>query len=309
MLLEGWIIKATGRWYTVETAGGERYRCAVKGSFRLRGKRTSSPVVVGDHVLFEPYEEDDTGLIREIRPRKNYIIRRSSNLSHESQIIAANIDQAMLVCSLVKPRTLIGFIDRFLVAAESYRIPVILVFNKTDLYGKKEQNELEKLTGIYRDIGYEVLHTSVPEQKNLDLFRKKLKDKTTLLSGNSGVGKSTLINTVEPSLNLKTRPISNYHKSGRHTTTYSEMFPLSSGGYIIDTPGIRGFGLVEVEKKEIYHFFPEIFQYSKGCEYYNCTHTHEPGCSVRKAVAEGKIAESRYNSYLDLYFDEEKKYR
>jgi ribosome biogenesis GTPase len=215
----------------------------------------------------------------------------------------------MLICSLVRPRTLTGFIDRFLVAAESYRIPVILVFNKTDLYGEKEKEELDELTQIYRDVGYDVLHTSVPEKKNLELFKEKLKDKTTLLSGNSGVGKSTLINTIEPSLNLKTRPVSDYHKSGKHTTTYSEMFALTFGGYIIDTPGIRGFGLVEVEKNEIYHFFPEIFKYSKGCEYYNCTHTHEPGCNVRKAVEEGKIAVSRYNSYLDLYFDEEKKYR
>ncbi len=309
MLLTGRIIKATGRWYTVETSGRKQYRCAVKGTFRLKGKRTSSPVVVGDHVLFEPYEEDNTGLIREIRERKNYIIRRSSNLSHESQIIAANIDQAMLICSLVKPRTLIGFIDRFLVAAESYRIPVVLVFNKIDLYGKQEEEALAALTETYTNIGYDVLHTSVPEKKNLDLFRERLKEKTTLVSGNSGVGKSSLINAVEPSLNLKTQPVSSYHKTGRHTTTYSEMFRLSFGGYIIDTPGIRGFGLVEVEKQEIYHFFPEIFKYSEHCEYYNCTHTHEPGCAVRKAVEEGKITASRYNSYLDLYFDEEKKYR
>ncbi len=308
MLKEGRVIKATGRWFTVETPEGSRYRCAVKGTFRLKGKRTSSPVVVGDRVRFEPYN-DGTGLIREVEPRKNYIIRRAANLSHESQIIAANIDQSMLICSLVQPRTLTGFIDRFLVAAESYRIPVILVFNKIDLYGEKEMNELEELTGIYRDAGYEVLHTSVPEKKNLDLFREKLRNKTTLLSGNSGVGKSSLINAVEPGLNLKTRPVSHYHKTGRHTTTYSEMFPLSFGGYIIDTPGIRGFGLVEIQKEEIYHFFPEIFKYSAGCEYYNCTHTHEPGCAVRKAVEEGKIALSRYNSYLDLFFDEEKKYR
>ena len=309
MSLEGRIIKATGRWYTVETSDGERYRCAVKGSFRLKGKRTSSPVVVGDRVLFEPYGEEDTGLIHEVRERKNYIIRRASNLSHESQIIAANIDQAMLICSLVKPRTLTGFIDRFLVAAESYRIPVILVFNKTDLYGAKEKGELEELTAIYRNVGYDVLHTSVPEKRNLDLFKEKLKEKTTLLSGNSGVGKSSLINAVEPSLHLRTKPVSDYHKTGKHTTTYSEMFPLGFGGYIIDTPGIRGFGLVEVEKNEIYHFFPEIFRYAKECEYYNCTHTHEPGCAVRKAVEEGKIAATRYNSYLDLFFDEEKKYR
>ncbi len=306
---EGRIIKATGRWYTVESSDGQRYRCAVKGKFRLEGKRTSSPVVVGDLVEFEPYEDGETGLITGVKERKNYIIRRASNLSHESQIIAANIDQAMLICSLVKPRTLIGFIDRFLVAAESFRIPVILVFNKTDLYGPKEQEKLSELTRIYRDIGYEVLHTSVPEKKNLDLFQQFLKDRTTLLSGNSGVGKSSLINAVEPSLHLRTGTVSESHKTGRHTTTYSEMFPLSFGGYIIDTPGIRGFGLIEIEKNEIYHFFPEIFKYSKECEFYNCTHTHEPGCAVREAVKEGKIAISRYNSYLDLFYDEEKKYR
>jgi len=303
------VIKATGRWFTVETPEGERYRCAVKGTFRLQGKRTSSPVVVGDAVRFEIYEQEGTGLITEVKPRKNYIIRRAANLSHESQIIAANIDQAMLICSLVKPRTLTGFIDRFLVAAESYRIPVVLVFNKIDLYGEKETAELKELTHIYADIGYEVLHTSVPEKKNLDRFKNKLLGRTTLLSGNSGVGKSSLINAVEPGLNLRTRPVSDHHKTGRHTTTYSEMFPLSFGGYIIDTPGIRGFGLVDIKKEEIYHFFPEIFKYSEGCEYYNCTHTHEPGCAVRKAVEEGKIAHSRYKSYLDLFFDEEKKYR
>ena len=306
---EGRIIKATGRWYTVETSGRRRYRCAVKGRFRLKGSRTSSPVVVGDLVNFELYEDDETGLITEIKERKNYIIRRASNLSHESQIIAANIDQAMLICSLIKPRTLTAFIDRFLVAAESFRIPVVLVFNKTDLYGPKEEDELEELTRIYKEIGYDVLHTSVPGKKNLDLFKEYLKGKTTLLSGNSGVGKSSLINAVEPALHLKTGPVSDYHKAGKHTTTYSEMFPLRFGGYIIDTPGIRGFGLIEIEKSELYHFFPEIFRHSRDCEFYNCTHTHEPGCAVRKAVEEGKIAVSRYNSYLDLFYDEKKKYR
>ncbi len=293
----------------METEEGGKIRCAVKGSFRIRGIRLSNPVVVGDYVTFEPDTSGETGLITHVEKRKNYIIRKSSNLSYEAQIIAANIDQAFLIASLVRPRTLLPFIDRFLVAAEAYRIPVVLIFNKTDLYGTKEKAELQNLTEIYEDTGYRVLHTSVPEKQNLDVVRELLTDRTTLLSGNSGVGKSSIINAIEPSLNLKTTPVSHSHKTGRHTTTYAEMFPLSFGGHIIDTPGIRGFGLVDMEKNEIYHFFPEIFKWAKKCSYYNCTHTHEPGCAVREAVEKGEIAPSRYNSYLDLYFDEDKKYR
>jgi len=265
--------------------------------------------VVGDIVRFEPDTTGEAGLISEVEDRKNYIIRKSVNLSHQIQIVAANIDEAFLVVSLVKPKTHIEFIDRFLVTAEAYRIPVALIFNKTDLYSKNERRTLDELTAIYKNAGYRVLHTSVPEKKNLHEFKKLLTTGINLLSGNSGVGKSALINAIEPTLNLKTKPVSEYHRAGRHTTTYSEMFPLSFGGYVIDTPGIKGFGLINIEKNEIYHFFPEIFKYASNCAYYNCTHTHEPGCAVRKAVTEGKIAKSRYNSYLDLFFDEEKKYR
>ena len=305
----GRVTKATGRWYIVETEDHRKFRCAVKGNFRIRGIRLSNPVVVGDFVTFEPDSSGETGLITHVRKRKNYIIRKSTNLSYEAQIVAANIDQAFLIASLVKPKTLFPFIDRFLVAAEAYRIPVILIFNKTDLYGEKESHELKKLTDIYENIGYKVLHTSVPRRKNLEKVKELLINRTTLLSGNSGVGKTSLINALEPSLNLKIRPVSRSHQTGKHTTTYAQMFPLSFGGHIIDTPGIRGFGLVDTDKNEIYHFFPEIFKMAKDCNYYNCTHTHEPGCAVREAVEKGLIAESRYNSYLDLYFDEGKKYR
>ncbi len=306
---KGKVIKATGRWFTVETTDARRYRCAVKGIFRLKGIRMSNPVVVGDHVSFEPDAGGETGLITQIEERRNYIIRKSVNLSYEAQIIAANIDQTFLIVSLLNPKTHLAFIDRFLVAAEAYRIPVTLVFNKSDLYNKEEHDNLNYLTGIYRAIGYRVLHTSIPEKKNLREFKKLLTDRTTLLSGNSGVGKSSLVNAIEPSLNLKTRPISDFHRTGKHTTTYAEMFRLDFGGYIIDTPGIRGFGLVDIGKNEIYHFFPEIFKESAGCSYYNCSHVFEPGCAVRQAVKEGKIAESRYKNYLDLFFNKEKKYR
>ena len=306
---KGRVVKAAGRWYTVDTEDHRKIRCAIKGSFRIRGIRLSNPVVVGDFVTFEPDPSGETGLITHVESRKNYIIRKSANLSYEAQIIAANIDQAFLIVSLVKPRTLLPFIDRFLVAAEAYRIPVTLVFNKTDLYGEKELEELETLTNLYRNIGYKILHTSVPLKLNLEKFKDMLTSHVSLLSGNSGVGKSSLINAVEPTLQLKTKPVSEYHKTGKHTTTYAEMFSLNFGGYIIDTPGIRGFGLVDTDKNEIYHFFPEIFKAAANCSFYNCTHTHEPGCAVREAVEKGEIALSRYNSYLDLFFDKEKKYR
>ena len=306
---KGKVIKATGRWYIIETEDHRRFRCAVKGNFRIREIRLSNPVVVGDRVTFEPNHSEETGLITHIENRKNYIIRKSTNLSYEAQILAANIDQAFLVVSLVKPKTLVPFIDRFLVAAEAYRIPVTLVFNKTDLYGEKEHLLLKEITDTYENIGYAVLYTSVPQKKNLTALKDLLANHTSLLSGNSGVGKSSLVNAIEPSLHLKTRPISNAHQTGKHTTTYAEMFALSFGGYVIDTPGIRGFGLVDIEKHELYHFFPEIFKMASGCSYYNCTHTHEPGCAVREAVEKGIIAVSRYNSYLDMFLSEEKKYR
>ncbi|NOY37045.1 MAG: ribosome small subunit-dependent GTPase A [Chlorobi bacterium] len=305
----GIVTKVTGRWFWVETPEHRSVRCAAKGRFRLDGGRNTNPVVVGDQVTFIHDNQTDSGMITGISARRNYIIRRSANLSHATQILAANIDQAILIATLIKPKTYPEFIDRFLVSAEAYRIPVCIVFNKTDLYDSLLLNRLENLIKIYTDVGYRVLRTSVPDKKNIDHFKTLLAGKTSLIAGNSGVGKSTLINTVEPGLNLKTNSLSTYHQSGRHTTTYSEMFRLNFGGYVIDTPGIKGFGLVGFDKEELYHFFPEIFRFSASCNYYNCTHTHEPGCAVKEAAGTGKISQSRYNSYLNLFFEEDKKYR
>lgn len=309
MQLNGVVVKVTGRWYWVETPDQHKIRCAVKGSFRLKGQKSTNPVAVGDKVTVSYDSRNDTGLIIDLSDRKNYIVRKSSNLSHSTQVLAANIDQALLVASLVNPKTYTEFIDRFLVSAEAYRIPAVVVFNKTDLYGPEERKQLMALTETYTQVGYTVLHTSVPEDINLDKLRNLLVGKISLVAGNSGVGKSTLINKIEPGLNLKTRTISKYHRSGQHTTTYSEMFRISPKGYVIDTPGIKGFGLAEIDKSELYHFFPEIFRESGHCSYYNCTHTHEPDCAVKEAVVRGKISETRYNSYLNLFFEENKKYR
>ena len=305
----GIVVKVSGRWCWVECQPEGRIRCSVKGSFRLKGNRGTQPVVVGDRVHLHLDTKTNTGLISEILERRNYIIRKSSNLSREHQILAANIDQAILICTLTHPKTYLEFIDRFLVSAEAYRIPAFLVFNKTDLYSSKQIQYLKKLMEMYLDAGYRCLQTSARTGENIPDFLSLLKNKISLIAGNSGVGKSTLINLANPALKLKTQPVSRAHHAGLHTTTYSEMFPLDKGGYVIDTPGIKGFGLVDFEKTELYHFFPEIFRLSKACNYYNCTHTHEPGCVVKEAVARGDIGKSRYESYLKLFFEEDKKYR
>jgi len=312
-LKKGIVIKSTGSWYTVEDENGEIYECKIKGNFRIKGIKSTNPVAVGDKVQFteQNYTEGQrqrVGLISSIFDRKNYIIRRSSNLSKQSHIIAANIDQAVLVATLNYPITTTTFIDRYLASAEAYRIPVLMVFNKTDRYNAKQLDELQDLRTIYENIGYRCLTTSAKKQSGLSELKEALKDKTNVINGHSGVGKSTLINLLEPGLNLKTMEISDSHKTGKHTTTYSTLYKLNFGGYIIDTPGIKGFGMLEMEPWEISHYFPEIFKISENCQYNNCSHTHEPGCAVKIAVENGEVALSRFISYLGL-LEADEKYR
>jgi ribosome biogenesis GTPase len=313
-LKKGIVIKSTGSWYTVKTTEGEILDCRIKGNFRIKGIRSTNPIAVGDHVEFTVKQEDSNtegiqiGLINNIIERKNYIIRKAPNLSKESHIIAANIDQAFLIVTVSHPVTSTTFIDRFLVSAEAYRIPCRLIFNKIDLYNEEQTQKMESFIAIYEQIGYTCLKVSATEQLGIDALKQMIKDKTNVFSGHSGVGKSTIINSLQPGIELKTGDISEAHHSGKHTTTYSEMIPLDFGGYIIDTPGIKGFGLLEMAKDEISHYFPEMFRLLNNCQYYNCTHTHEPGCAVKKAVEEGEIAESRYDTYLGL-LDGDEKYR
>jgi ribosome biogenesis GTPase len=308
-LEKGLVIKSTGSWYTVKKDDGNLLDCKIKGTFRLQGTRTTNPVAVGDHVKIDAESRGDYGVIKEILPRKNYIIRKSSNLSRQYQIIAANIDQALLVITLTSPETPFRFIDRFLASAEAYRIPVNLIINKIDLYDAGMRKEVTQLKEMYEQIGYPCLETSVVKGKNIGPFRQLLKDKVNVISGKSGVGKSSLINAVDPELQIKTEDVSTYHKTGKHTTAYAEMHPLVFGGYVIDTPGIKGFGVIDMDREEIYHFFPEIFRFSRDCQYYNCLHTNEPNCAVIKALESGKISPSRYKSYRSLLDDQDKKYR
>ncbi len=305
----GLVIKSTGSWYTVKKENGDIVACKIRGKFRKQNIRTTNPVAVGDRVLFERQESGNTGIIKEIEDRENYIIRKSSNLSKHAHILAANLDQAILIASLAYPETYLFFIDRFLVVAEAYQIPAKLVFNKIDLFDGQTMKNLEEIINTYENVGYPCLKTSVVNEKNLDIFHDMLKNKTSLLVGNSGVGKSSLINSIDPGINLKTAEISSYHKSGKHTTTFAEMFPLSNGGRVIDTPGIKGFGLIDVDKNEIYHFFPEIFEKARECKYHNCLHDNEPGCAVKEAVVNGEISETRYFNYMSLLTEEEGKYR
>jgi ribosome biogenesis GTPase len=311
-LKKGIVIKSTGSWYTVKTNEGTLIDCKIKGNLRLKGIRSTNPLAVGDNVELTEVKEDNAeeskvvGLINKIAERNNYIIRKSPNLSKESHIIAANIDQAFLIVTIQYPVTSTTFIDRFLVSAEAYRIPCLLLFNKIDLYSKMQIREMDSLIEIYHHAGYDCLKISAKNGVGFDELKKLMQDKTNVFSGHSGVGKSTIINTLQTNMQLKTGKISDAHFSGKHTTTYSEMFELDFGGFIIDTPGIKGFGMLEMEKEEISHYFPEIFRLLNECQYYNCTHTHEPNCAVKKSVEEGQIAQSRYNSYLGLLEDEEK---
>jgi ribosome biogenesis GTPase len=308
--MTGRVIRNTGSSYIVETPDGNTATCKVKGNFRLKGIRTTNPVAVGDIVDFIPAPDGETSYITKIHQRRNYIIRRASNLSKESHIIAANVDQAMLVATLVHPTTSTTFIDRFLATAEAYNVPATLLFNKIDLLQDEDRELMDAVRYLYESIGYRVIELSAKRGDGLDELTAALKDKTTLLSGNSGVGKSTIINDLIPGLDLRTAAISEMHDQGTHTTTFSELFHLPGGGDIIDTPGIRGFGTIDFDKYEVAHFFPEIFKISSDCRFGNCTHTHEPGCAVRQALDDHLIAPSRYASYLSVLEDiDEDKYR
>ena len=301
--MDGLVIKNTGSWYVVHTDSGEDVNCKIKGNFRLKGIRTTNPVAVGDRVTIS-VNPDGNAFITAIQPRKNYIIRRASNLSKESHIIAANLDCAFLVVTLAHPVTSTTFIDRFLATAEAYRVPAVLLINKEDLLTDDDDKEYcEAVASLYRTIGYDVLEISALTGEGMTELRERLKDKISLFSGNSGVGKSTIINALLPDLELRTGSISDMHDTGMHTTTFSEMFPLPEGGWIIDTPGIKGFGTIDFDKHEIAHFFPEIFKISAECKYGDCTHTHEPGCAVLKALDQHYISQSRYASYLSILDD------
>ena len=306
--MHGLVIKNTGSWYTVLTDDGQLIDCKIKGNFRLKGIRSTNPVAVGDRVEIAPNNEG-TAFITEIEDRRNYIIRKSINLSKQSHIIAANVDQAILVVTVVNPQTSTTFIDRFLASAEAYRVPVILAFNKTDLLDDDMRSYQEAMVNLYQTIGYECRQISAGTGDGVDALHPLLKGKITLLSGNSGVGKSTLINRLVPDANLRTSEISDAHNTGQHTTTFSEMISIGSG-WLIDTPGIKGFGTFDMEPEELTSYFREIFRFSKDCRFSNCTHTHEPGCAVLKALEEHYISESRYQSYLSMLEDKDDgKYR
>ena len=307
--MKGLVVKNTGSWYLVKTEDGRLIETKLKGNFRLKDIKSTNPVAVGDFVFIEENLEG-TAFIYEIEDRKNYIVRRSSNLSKQSHVIAANIDQAFLIATVNYPVTTTTFIDRFLATSEAYRIPSFLFFNKMDRYADEDKEYVDALIHLYENIGYTCNKISALKEENLSFMINLLKNKTTLFSGHSGVGKSTLINRFKPEGQLRTREISEYHNKGMHTTTFSEMIELPEGGYIIDTPGIKGFGVFDMESAEISHYFPEIFKFSASCKFNNCTHRHEPGCAVMKAVEEHYISESRYRSYLNIMEDENgKKYR
>ena len=331
----GTIIKNTGSWYVVRTDDGQLFSCKVKGNFRLRGIRSTNPVAVGDRVEVRPpqppvggegkdapndvggrlHSEEEqeglrVGLITEILDRKNYIIRRATNLSKQSHILAANVDQVLLLVTIAHPETSLTFVDRFLAVAEAYRIPVILVFNKTDLYDASELQQMHEWMNLYQSLDYPCVPCSALSGEGIEQISDLLRDRMTLLSGNSGVGKSTLLNTLVPGLEVRTEEISEAHDTGQHTTTFSQMFDLPTGGSLIDTPGIKGFGTFDIEREELGHYFREIFSIGQQCRFQDCTHTHEPHCAVLEAVADGRIAQSRFTSYLGMLEDkDEDRYR
>jgi len=305
--LEGRVLKSTGSWYDVYS-NKQIYKCKIRGKLRTKGYESTNPVAVGDFVIFH-LENKDTGVITEIKDRKNSIVRQSTNLSKKMHLIACNVDLAVIVVSLKNPATPVEFIDRFLVSAEAYSIQASIIFNKTDLYTTEDFSTLEELENTYNKIGYKTYRFSIIEPNNKDEIINIFKDKTTVISGNSGVGKTSIINLISPDYNLKTEEISDKHKTGKHTTTFAEMFELIFGGFIIDTPGIRAFGVSFLEKEDIAHNFPEMFNLLDKCKYYNCRHIDEPGCAVKEAFDKGEIAYSRYKSYLNIILEEQSKYR
>ena len=309
--MKGIVYKSTGSWYTVKAEDGKFYNCRIKGKFRIKGIKNTNPVAVGDYVEFDLEENIDEviGVIKHIEERENYIIRKSVNLSKQTHIIAANIDMAFLLVTLNNPPTFTTFIDRFLVTAEAYGIKAVLLFNKVDAYSQEEKDEILYLMAMYREIGYTCIPISAKSGKNIDKVKELMIDNTSLFSGHSGVGKSTLINQLEPSLALKTSKISEQHLQGQHTTTFAEMFDLSFDARIIDTPGIKGFGIVEIEKEELGDYFPEFFERKSECKFNNCLHVEEPKCAIKEALDEDEISWSRYKSYLQMLEGEDEHYR
>jgi len=301
--LEGIVIKSTGSWYSVLSPDGSITECKLKGRFKVQGIRTTNPLAVGDHVGFHVLQEEGTGLISKISPRKNHIIRKATKLSKESHILAANLDQAIIIVTLAEPRTSTGFIDRFLITAEAYHIPALIIFNKIDLYNEKQMEDLAELKEVYEAAGYPSYSVSALTGENLGEVEDLLKDTVSLVAGHSGVGKSALINALEPGLDLKTKPISKAHSKGVHTTTFARMFRLSFGGFIIDTPGIKEFGLFDLDRNTLAERYPEMRALMHACKYTNCTHLHEPGCAVKEAVKQGKLSKIRYEGYLRIMAD------
>jgi len=309
--MKGTVYKSTGSWYTVKSQNGTFYECRLKGKFRIEGIKSTNPVAVGDRVLFEVETKGDEtiGIIYEIEERENYIIRKSVNLSKQTHIIAANIDIAFLLVTLNNPPTFTTFIDRFLITAEAYHVKAVLLFNKIDTYTEEEVLEIKYLAHLYRSIGYDCIGISAKTGKNIDKVKALMQHKVSMFSGHSGVGKSTLINTIEPSLDLKTSEISEQHLQGQHTTTFAEMYDLSFDAQIIDTPGIKGFGIVEMEKEELADYFPEFFTLKTHCKFHNCLHLEEPKCAVKEALEKDELAWSRYKSYLQILEGEDETYR
>ena len=307
----GLVIKTAGDIYTVLPPGKEKLRCKLAGKYRLEGLKSTNPVVVGDHIEYSLDENSQFGRITNVRERKNYIIRKASNLSKTYQVIASNLDQLLLMVTIEYPKTYAEFIDRYLVTAEAYNVPVIILINKTDLYNREHSQKMNEWIRIYSEIGYRCMPVSAVDKSTLVNLKSEVKDKVSLVAGNSGVGKSELIHSLDPSLNPVIKEISDYHKKGKHTTTFVEMYALSDGGFIIDSPGIKGFGLIDMENEPLFHYFPEFFSISKDCKFYDCLHINEPGCAVLKAVEEGKISPSRYKSYISLLKEQEdsQKYR
>ncbi len=303
--MEGIVVKSTGSWYSVRLDSGTYIQCRIKGKFRLEGIKHTNPIAVGDKVTIEMESGREDGLIVKIHERKNYIIRKASNLSKQTHILASNLDQAIMVASLVQPATSLGFIDRFLATAEAYHVPAVIVFNKVDLNDETLQEILDDTIRLYTNIGYPVIQTSAITNSNIDKMRELLKDKTTLVMGHSGVGKSTLLNAVTPDLQLRTGEISNYSNKGKHTTTFAEMFELPFGGNIIDTPGIKELGVVDFDEALVSHYFKEMRALVGQCKFNDCRHVNEPGCAVLKAVANGEISEERYRSYISILNNED----